>query len=45
MREDRGRIVVSKAPAQGLERVFGILKLGRTTDEFLEELRGKPDAP
>ncbi len=45
MREDRGRIVVTKASThQGLDRVFGILRLGRSTDELIEELRGPPNA-
>lgn len=37
---ERGQ-VTSEDP---LESVTGVLKLGRTTDELLDELRGEPDA-
>ena len=45
MREERGRLVATKLSTQDpLERVTGILKLGRSTDELMTTLRGKPDA-
>jgi len=44
--EDQGRLVASKALAQDpVEAVYGILDLGRSTDEFLREVRGEADAP
>lgn len=43
--EEAGRLVATKAMAEGpAERVYGILKLGRSTDRAVEALRGKPDA-
>lgn len=45
VREERGRVVMSKAVVEDpLESVTGILDLGRSTDELLEAMRGKPDA-
>lgn len=44
-REERGRLVATKANAKDpLESLYGILKLGKTTDELMKELRGEPDA-
>jgi len=42
VREERGRLVMSKqiAPRDAIDRLFGILKLGRSTDEIIDELRG-----
>ncbi|MGH2655902.1 MAG: AbrB/MazE/SpoVT family DNA-binding domain-containing protein [Actinomycetota bacterium] len=42
---DRGRLVARKVNAQDpVDAVYGILKTDRSTDEIIEELRGKPDA-
>jgi AbrB family looped-hinge helix DNA binding protein len=42
--EDRGRLVAIKVAAQDpVDRVYGILKLGRSTDSLLRALRGSPD--
>ena len=39
--EEQGRLVLMKKELQDpFDRAFGILKLGRTTDELMEELRG-----
>jgi AbrB family looped-hinge helix DNA binding protein len=44
MREERGRLVATKVSAEDpLDRVTGILKLGRSTDQVLTALRGKAD--
>jgi len=42
VREERGRLVMTKqrGPHDAVDRLFGILKLGRSTDEIMEELRG-----
>lgn len=41
VREERGRLVMTKRSSQDpFEKYFGILKLGRRTDEIIEELRG-----
>lgn len=41
VREEAGRVVMAKVVAEDpLQRVTGILKLDRTTDELIEELRG-----
>jgi AbrB family looped-hinge helix DNA binding protein len=42
VREERGRLVMSKqtAPRDGIDDLYGILKLGRSTDEIIDELRG-----
>lgn len=43
-REDKGRLVATKSSAQDpVDAVYGILKLGRSTDRLISELRGKPD--
>jgi antitoxin PrlF len=40
--ENRGRVVLAKKDVQSpFDRAYGILKLGRTTDEIMEELRGR----
>ena len=40
-REEKGRLVVTKAVVKDLvEGVYGILKLGRTTDDLMTSLRG-----
>ncbi len=45
VREEAGRLVATKAVAEGpTDRVYGILKLGRSTDRVIEALRGEPDA-
>ena len=42
-REDKGRIVVVKVtPEDPVTKVTGCLRLGRTTDELIRELRGEP---
>ncbi|MEX2047357.1 MAG: AbrB/MazE/SpoVT family DNA-binding domain-containing protein, partial [Chloroflexota bacterium] len=44
MREEAGRLVATKTVTDDpAASVFGILKLGRSTDRLIEELRGKPD--
>ena len=42
VREERGRLVMSKqtAPKDAIDQVYGILKLDRSTDEIIDELRG-----
>ncbi len=40
-REEKGRLVVTKAVVKDpMEGVYGILKLGRTTDDLMISLRG-----
>lgn len=40
VRDDRGRLIVTKAKRRDpVDEVFGILKLGRSTDEIMAELR------
>lgn len=43
VREDRGRLVMSKQKTSrdAIDELYGILKLGRSTDEIMEELRGR----
>jgi antitoxin PrlF len=44
-REDRGMLIATKAtPRDPVDEVFGIIKSAKPTDEFMEEIRGKPDA-
>ena len=39
--EERGRLVMTKrAPREPFDKYFGILKLGRRTNEIMKELRG-----
>lgn len=39
--EERGRVVMSKVVQEDVfERLTGILKLDKTTDELIEEMRG-----
>jgi AbrB family looped-hinge helix DNA binding protein len=41
VREERGRLVMfKKANRDAIDKLYGILKLGRSTDEIMEELRG-----
>jgi len=42
VREERGRLVMSKRkpPRDAIDELYGILKLGRSTDEIMDELRG-----
>jgi AbrB family looped-hinge helix DNA binding protein len=43
-REEQGRLVAVKAtPQDPVESVYGILKLGRPTDEAIAALRGPAD--
>lgn len=43
--EDGGRLVVTKVGGEDpVEGVYGVLRLRRSTDAFIETLRGKPDA-
>lgn len=45
-REENGRLVVTKqVPEDAFASVIGILEIGRSTDEVLEELRGPVDEP
>jgi len=40
--EERGRLVMTKrTPRDPYDKFFGVLKLGRRTDEIMKELRGK----
>ena len=44
-REEKGRLVAAKVqPRSPSDRVYGILKLGRRTDELIRTLRGASDA-
>jgi len=44
-REEKGRLVATKRnPKDPFQKLYGILKLGKTTDELMRELRGDPDA-
>ncbi len=42
VREDHGRLVMSKSAGthDAFDKLYGILKLGRPTDEVIAELRG-----
>ena len=42
VKEDRGKLVMSKhsRPQDAIDKLYGILKLGRSTDEIMQELRG-----
>ena len=43
-KEDHGCLVARKRNVKDpLEKLYGILKLGKTTDEIMTELRGEPD--
>ena len=43
--EERGRLVATKAQTEDpVASVYGVLELGRTTDEVIADLRGDPDA-
>jgi len=40
VREERGHLVMSKRPSNDpFEKYFGILKLGRRTDDLMKDLR------
>lgn len=42
--EDEGRLVARKASTQNpVDAVYGILRLGRPTDELIADVRGKAD--
>jgi antitoxin PrlF len=43
VKEERGRLVMSKQAGtqDAIDKLYGILKLGRSTDEIMEELRGQ----
>jgi antitoxin PrlF len=42
VREERGRLVMTKRSSQdAFDKYFGILKLGRRTDDIMRELRGE----
>ena len=42
VREERGRLVMSKRlSSDPFDKYFGVLKLGRRTDEIMTELRGE----
>lgn len=44
-RAERGQLVATKViPQDAVESVYGILKLGRPTDEVVRSLRGAADA-
>ncbi|MGH7588060.1 MAG: AbrB/MazE/SpoVT family DNA-binding domain-containing protein [Gemmatimonadota bacterium] len=44
--EERGRVVMSKVVQEDVfERLTGILKLDKTTDELIEEMRGPAELP
>jgi antitoxin PrlF len=41
VREDKGGLVLTKRGARdAVDELYGILKLGRSTDEIMKELRG-----
>ena len=43
-REEPGRLVIEKTLTRdALDELYGVLDLGRTTDEFVRELRGEAD--
>jgi len=43
-REERGRLVGTKQPPEDpVESVYGVLKLGRTTDATIRRLRGRAE--
>jgi len=44
--EEHGRLVMTKQarPHDAIDKLYGILKLGRSTDEIIDELRG-PEKP
>jgi antitoxin PrlF len=46
VKEERGCLIMSKQarPNDAIDKLYGILKLGRSTDEIMDELRG-PDRP
>lgn len=42
VREEEGRLVATKVAAEDpVQRAYGILRLGRTTDRAIDELRGR----
>ena len=43
VREERGKLVMCKEsqPRDAVSELYGILKLGRSTDEIMDELRGR----
>jgi len=44
--EERGRVVMSKIVQEDVfERLTGILKLDKTTDELIDEMRGPAELP
>lgn len=46
VREDEGRVVLTKVhPRSPVDEVYGVLDLGRPTDEILRELRGDGEDP
>ena len=42
VKEERGRLIISKQARSSdpIDKLYGILKPGRSTDEIMEELRG-----
>jgi AbrB family looped-hinge helix DNA binding protein len=42
VKEEEGRLIMSKQlkPQDAIDELYGILKLGRSTDEIMDELRG-----
>lgn len=41
LREEKGKLVLSKSDARdAIDELYGILKLGRSTDEIIDDLRG-----
>jgi AbrB family looped-hinge helix DNA binding protein len=39
--DDRGRLIATKASTRSaLDELYGVLNLGKTTDEIMRELRG-----
>lgn len=46
VREDHGRLImVKRVPEDVWDSVTGILKLGKSTDQIIDEMRGNPDLP
>jgi AbrB family looped-hinge helix DNA binding protein len=42
--EERGRLIATKTSVEDpVDALYGVLKLDRSPDEIIEELRGRPD--
>lgn len=46
IREERGEVVMTKSVEQDpVDAVYGILGTGRSTDEFIDDIRGPAELP